>query len=535
MDRLGRDRKQQGRQQPKRLLTLRKSHRLQRWLLQNPWVRPMCVFNYAAIKIQKHFRGHRRRRGPLVRAPKPKRKGGSKQLDHYLSYLDKCRVTGRKPRWLDEGYSSWCAVRIQSMWKMHRVRKRSRMGRQLVNQVASIILQTAWRNRMYRQVPDITKPVLGVFMAAEMVQLCWRAYCNRRIYRYFRDLVKTKLKGAPFDLLRAIIPTEAHVLDRASGTHVRFRLGGSVFPPKVYFKIYTHRPLCDVNSFAPRDYSSERPADPLQVENRSSTLDATKRKVTAIKVGVRYFGAVVKSTSAEGTANWYRRDENNNWRPIVSAVFDSIITPPWFREATYVSRAKPFHFSKLRRDEDIKKARKKRRRQWMVKAYMQATAAADTAASLVGMDSDSGSGSRSARSRSTSPHERVMMARIAEEKSSFREGSSGVGLHSDSSPDPKRGPPSPSRASMFKQSFSDSFASSAVMKMPVGGKDAGGRRSGAMPVRRHASASAQPKSTRDELVDLVDWSMALNFDDYTRDWDKIGTSLPSDAYGTAYK
>ena len=46
-----------------------------------------------------------------------------------------------------------------------------------------------------------------------------------------------------------------------AGTNVRFRLGGHRFPPEVYFKIFTHRPLCDVNSFAPRDYNSERKSD----------------------------------------------------------------------------------------------------------------------------------------------------------------------------------------------------------------------------------------------------------------------------------
>lgn len=42
------------------------------------------------------------------------------------------------------------------------------------------------------------------------------------------------------------------------GVHVRFRLGGYTFPPQIYFKIYTHRPLCDVNAFAPRDYMREK-------------------------------------------------------------------------------------------------------------------------------------------------------------------------------------------------------------------------------------------------------------------------------------
>jgi hypothetical protein len=54
--------------------------------------------------------------------------------------------------------------------------------------------------------------------------------------------------------------------------HVRFRLGGSIFPPKVYFKIFTHRPLCDVNAFAPRDYCNERPIDPFLVSSLTNTL-----------------------------------------------------------------------------------------------------------------------------------------------------------------------------------------------------------------------------------------------------------------------
>jgi hypothetical protein len=57
-------------------------------------------------------------------------------------------------------------------------------------------------------------------------------------------------------------------------------------------------------------------------------------------------------------------------------MFENISTPPWYREVAHTSKPKAFHFSKLRRDEDLKKARKKRRRQWMVKAFMFATTAA---------------------------------------------------------------------------------------------------------------------------------------------------------------
>ena len=44
-------------------------------------------------------------------------------------------------------------------------------------------------------------------------------------------------------MLRAINPREAALLDAAAGAHVRFRLGGENFPPLVYYKIFTHRPI----------------------------------------------------------------------------------------------------------------------------------------------------------------------------------------------------------------------------------------------------------------------------------------------------
>ncbi len=38
-----------------------------------------------------------------------------------------------------------------------------------------------------------------------------------------------------------INPREAALVDAAAGIHVRFRLGGSTFPPLVFYKIFTHR------------------------------------------------------------------------------------------------------------------------------------------------------------------------------------------------------------------------------------------------------------------------------------------------------
>jgi hypothetical protein len=48
-------------------------------------------------------------------------------------------------------------------------------------------------------------------------------------------------RGDPREMLRAINPREAQLADAASGIHVRFRLGGTMFPPLVFYKIFTHR------------------------------------------------------------------------------------------------------------------------------------------------------------------------------------------------------------------------------------------------------------------------------------------------------
>ncbi len=48
-------------------------------------------------------------------------------------------------------------------------------------------------------------------------------------------------RGDPREMMRAINPREAELMDPAAGIHVRFRLGGAFFPPLVFYKVFTHR------------------------------------------------------------------------------------------------------------------------------------------------------------------------------------------------------------------------------------------------------------------------------------------------------
>ena len=178
-----------------------------------------------------------------------------------------------------------------------------------------------------------------------------------------------KLKGMPQELLKSICPSEVNACEKGAGIHLRFRLGGYRFPPKVYFKIFTHRAVCDVGAFAPRDYTVESPMEDIQRNNKVTSKSVSSLpSLTNIRVGCKYFGAKI-STNASSFDGWYHRQENNPWRPIAAETFEELLTPPWLREKPHEQAPKLFHYSKLRRKEDLKKFRKQRRREWMMKAY----------------------------------------------------------------------------------------------------------------------------------------------------------------------
>lgn len=311
--------------------------------------------------------------------------------------------------------------------------------------------------------------------AAVKIQNLWRRFCYKRVYRYFRDLILHKLKGAPHELLRSIIPSECGLLDKAAGVHVRFRLGGAVFPPAIYFKIYTHRPLCDVNSFAPRNYVKEKRPESIAVHNKFDDVNMTSIRRGTIRVGGTYFGTEIATTNISGEG-WYRRDENNPWRTISTLLVAETLTGagdtiPFGLPRPEDKRLKPFHYSRLVRTVDVVRERKKRRRQWMLKAYMFSAARHYISDSHPNSDDES--------------------------------------IHNNGTARPKDD--SKRRADV---SSSDSGLN--------GGFAANGQKKN--------TQSSQPKAPEIMYDDeLLNWSMALDFEEYNKDWVHMGLSIPSDA------
>lgn len=69
---------------------------------------------------------------------------------------------------------------------------------------------------------------------------------------------------------------------------------------------------------------------------------------------------------------WYKREEGNEWRPIASRIMNELLVPPWSRDSiTHPLKKKvdPFHFSRLRRKADIAAEKRRRKREWLTKAY----------------------------------------------------------------------------------------------------------------------------------------------------------------------
>jgi hypothetical protein len=420
----------------------------------------------------------------------------------------------------------------------------------------------------------------------QTIQKAWRAYCSVRVYRYLKDIILNKLQGMPADLLRSIIPMEADFLDRASGIHIRFRLGGAVFPPKIYYKIYTHRPLCDINAFAPRNYSTERRAqpDPLSLHNKTPSFSSTVpthrttganataregsrssfiRKIqSSIRVGRAFYDATITPPLAtDGMEDWYQRedDRSNPWR-VISTELEEVLDPPppWVyldrqeRDSSKHKRKKndltssptsAYHYSRLRRQQDILLEKKRRKREWMLKAYMLTAGTKGMAGGndqppivlpreeAVRGDVERGSLREMEPRRigaANLPHHVIEMCDSFSSRSELhdrhapdkgREAASSEGLEQINDSDPKL---------LDRVSFPlvDPPPLGARVEEAVGGTD------DALLKWRYGPSSLSPFPSSH----LPCRSMALDYEEYSRGWLSMATSLPSEAnYGLVYE
>jgi len=176
--------------------------------------------------------------------------------------------------------------------------------------------------------------------AVAIIIRAWQRFSDQRIYRYYRDLIKFRERGDPQLMLKCINPGEAELVDAAAGIHVRFRLGGTQFPPVIYYKIFVHNAVCDINAFAPRDYT------------RHKAKTAKQQNVKGHEVENDHSG-------------WYERMENNGWRPVADRALQ--MADATTQETS--CRIIPFHHKPEARRQNKKQWLKLRKREWMMKMY----------------------------------------------------------------------------------------------------------------------------------------------------------------------
>ncbi|XP_040338840.1 protein MFI isoform X3 [Herpailurus yagouaroundi] len=156
--------------------------------------------------------------------------------------------------------------------------------------------------------------------AARVIQRAWKRFLNVTVFQHFKRLIDLRRRGEPRQIVRYINPKEVK------------------FPPDIYYKIFTHRPIEDLCANSPRDYT---------------------------KLPAKYTSHIKSDNlQEEDHRGWYRRIENNGWR----LVSDTFWVSPENVEVGDKKESE-FHFSKLKRRQDMEKKRKIRKIEWMRKMY----------------------------------------------------------------------------------------------------------------------------------------------------------------------
>lgn len=408
------------------------------------------------------------------------------------------RGVGTLPSRSYSTFENFCCALIQGFWRSRRdlrIAKRVAGYRQFkLYQVAAYEIQNAWRRQKNNlaggggltHFAAVAAAARRGSLAVLRIQLAWRGCVNYRAYQTLRDTI-TGFRGIgdPCLLLRTVLPRESMLLDPAMQVHVRFRLGGSRFPPTIYFKIFTHGKVCDLGAFAPRDYAGER------------------------RLG------------KDRAPGWYERWENNGWRALAARIVPGKERHVDEVEKTTARRViKGFHFSRLQRRQDVEHTRKLRTIDWMRRLY--------------GMELDTGNAAVMARANEQFAVPSLPAAAPKHAAGSpagpagFVRQQAAVAASPRLPLVPRRPAGSPGQRPWRRPPSRASAGSGPEAASPPSGRDGAVAGTPQSPL----SALSRQEALYDEMAvedqELLEWSKGLDFDTYLGTWQNVATSTGSE-------
>ncbi|KAG2385589.1 hypothetical protein C9374_003404 [Naegleria lovaniensis] len=408
--------KQKRSKKPRNVLlkyNLRSSKSKRKYFIRNIEFHPLMAFISAAVEIQRVVKGFLSRRGfyskrihELRLAKKLELEEQRRDYDQAFENATKALISPNSRKNEDNlrnFMSTYIPIlqakfhQIIAIWKY----SNNEALRNRLTHIAATVIQS--RYRLYRRRLFEKTGSTQVFFrkykmyfydrkshAAFIIQKWWRNCINKQIFQFYKQLIVFKERSHPYDILKAINPSEAPLLDPAIGAFMRFRLGGSQFPPVIYYKIFLKQSVIDINAFAPRNYASR---------------DVNNLSIQPVSFG-NHRDLLSKQWDFE---DWYQREERNAWRPVATTllVHEEMLLDQQFhtcsnflldrvkkevRQAkhrfstltllpstTYkvlqsakseqeaIDKLLPYHFMPSKRKENLLKKKRKKRLEWLIK------------------------------------------------------------------------------------------------------------------------------------------------------------------------
>lgn len=164
--------------------------------------------------------------------------------------------------------------------------------------------------------------------AATMIQSWWVFHHNRAVFARLKNALKQSSGAIAMEVLRRLCPAEASLLsDPTFEPVVRFRLGGTQFPPRVFFKVFLTQGSSAIVYLSGKKMikpATEAAADSLEQMGKRKFIDLMvedswlQQQTAGLKdeLDVTSMKEYMHYTSAVDNRPAWLGGRDNGWRPL---------------------------------------------------------------------------------------------------------------------------------------------------------------------------------------------------------------------------